>query len=306
MYWVARGTQPKEVRDLISQQDGRSITRRGASIFLGELLAKTSRYLAYPSGDDPDLVMAETKEAIRANDIVSFRDLMKRVAKSIEVLWQETWDGVNPETAGNDQSPAYVDSLQARVNLLTAAGMTAIESDKPEWLDYVFDSLERVSRMGMRTLRDNWGASPQKPRDIAQVPTATLLFPYVGLIALALKGGNPGSIGRLMKLEFEEDDGSSELVVSNGFITYPRALPHKGISPWDHVIHQWQLCEWLEDFFVNREEYERYVYQVSFLISLVCVTKEPKQSGGAQYMPFQFFRLPPRDEGMSPLTVFSR
>ena len=127
LYWTTRGQPSQRVKDLVRAQDGRFIERQDAAAFFEELMSKVARFQTYPSGDDPALVVAQTKRAIRSGDRVAFRDLSKRIATSIETYWHETWNGVERTTPA-DQSPNYVNNLQAKVNLLVAAGMTLIES----------------------------------------------------------------------------------------------------------------------------------------------------------------------------------
>lgn len=264
-------------------------------------MSKVARFQTYPSGDDPALVVAQTKRAIRSGDRVAFRDLSKRIATSIETYWHETWNGVERTTPA-DQSPNYVNNLQAKVNLLVAAGMTLIESGSQEWLAEIFESLERVEKLGTQTLLGNQG---YKPREIAVAPTGTLLFAYVALMAMAIKMKDAVSIKELASLEFEEDDGFKRSVISNGFIAYPIALGGQGSEAWTHVIEQWDTSDWLEEFFVEKPEYEKYARQVNFLMSLICVAKRYQRLGGGQYFPFPIYRMGSIKEAVALLKTLS-
>ena len=185
---------------------------------------------------------------------------------------------------------------------MVAAGMTLIESGSQEWLAEIFESLERVEKLGTQTLLGNQG---YKPREIAVAPTGTLLFAYVALMAMAIKMKDAVSIKELASLEFEEDDGFKRSVISNGFIAYPIALGGQGSEAWTHVIEQWDTSDWLEEFFVEKPEYEKYARQVNFLMSPICVAKRYQRLGGGQYFPFPIYRMGSIKEAVALLKTLS-
>ena len=109
-----------------------------------------------------------------------------------------------------------------------------------------------------------------------------------------------------MKLEFTEDEGSSQPVVSNGYITYPRGFAAPGSSAWKRIVGQWAKCDWLEEFFVDEREFVRFIRQVSFLMSLVYVAKGYPRANGVHVVPFPFFRLESVADGLGLLGAFLR
>jgi hypothetical protein len=131
VYWVSRSAPAGTAATLIEAMEARVIKRDTAAEFVSDLSRRIGAFRAHPSGETPDVVMAEMINLLRQGDRVGLREKLKQEWRGFETRLRELVEPLASNQAMDEETAQEIDrELTAACERMLAGLFPLIDYDE--------------------------------------------------------------------------------------------------------------------------------------------------------------------------------